>query len=229
MQRVESFQDDVRARFRRGDSEGVLRIAEAELQRAEEPAGQVEALYAMARVALRGDDLPRAEELAQEALRKAAGDRRLEERPRHVLAAVARMSGDYPVARERYLASIALNEELGDPGTAGTERYNLGFVELRLGHVGRARELFARVPEGPYLWIAAAALRGAEGDHRGAAEMAGRADRAYGMVGQVPDPDDARELDRVRAAAVAALGEEDFAAAYGEGTRGEPDVEVRFA
>ena len=101
---VMSFQDEVRATFRRGDSDAVLRMAEAERQRAHaagEPGGEVEAIYAMARVALRGGDLSRAEELAELALGVAvrSGDRRLEERPRHVLAAVSRLSGDYRTAR----------------------------------------------------------------------------------------------------------------------------------
>ncbi|WP_436531830.1 alpha/beta fold hydrolase [Actinoplanes sp. HUAS TT8] len=231
------FADEVRSAFRRGDSAEVLRLAGAEVRRARavgEPAGEVEALYAMSRVALRNDDLGLAEEVAREALDVAvrSGVRALEERPRHVLAAVARLSGDLALARERYRDSIALNAGLGQPEQVTSESYNLGFVELHLGHLDRARELFAGVREQvfrgdmrafvPYLGIAAAATASAEGDHPRAARMAGFADSAFAAAGQVPDPDDAVELSRVRAAAVAALGEDRYAFDYAGGAVLDP-------
>lgn len=228
-----SFADDVRATFRRGDSAGVLRMAQAEVERARaagEPGGEVEGLYAMARVAARGGDLPRAEQLAGEALEAAvrSGDKRLEERPRHVLAAVTRMAGDYVRARELYLANIALNEELGQPEMVNSEYHNLAFTELHLGNLDRARELFAQGRERvfregyrsfvPYLGVAAAALASAEGDHSRAARMIGFTDGAYATIGQVPDPDDAEELSNARAAALTALGDATFTTAYAAGT-----------
>ncbi|GIJ50389.1 hypothetical protein Val02_72750 [Virgisporangium aliadipatigenens] len=227
-----SFANDVRAAFRRGDNEGVSRSANAEVRRARaagDPAGEVEALYALARVAIRGGELLRAQELATAALAVAtrAGDRRLEERPRHVLAAVARLSGDYARARDLYLASIALNETLGQRETVNAEYHNLAFMELHLGNIDRARELFAdsraRVfREGyrsfvPYLGVAAAALASAEHDHPRAARMVGFTARAFNAMGQVPDPDDALELSHVRNAAVAALGETRFDSEYARG------------
>jgi tetratricopeptide (TPR) repeat protein len=232
-----SFEDDVRATFRRGDSAEVLRMAEAEVERARaagEPAGEVEGLYAMARVALRDDDLPRAEDLARAALEVAllSGDRRLEERPRHVLAAVARLSGDHARARDRYLASIELNEALGQPEMVNSEYHNLAFTELHLGNFDRARELFAAGRERvfregyrsfvPYLGVAASALASAEGDHPRAARMLGFTDRAYAAVGQVADPDDALELSAVRTSAVAALGEAGYASEYAVGAAWTP-------
>jgi tetratricopeptide (TPR) repeat protein len=221
------FQDDIRAAFRRGDSAAVVRMAQAEIERArarQDPAGEVEARYALARVALRDDDLARAEGLAQQALEVAlrSGDRRLEERPRHVLAAVARLSGDHALARDRYLASIELNRALGQPDQVGSEQHNLAFTELHLGNVDRARELFVAGRErafhhgdrsfAPYLGIAAAALAVAEGDHARAARMTGFTERAFADLGQVPDPDDAADLSAARTAAVTALGETCFAA-----------------
>ncbi|WP_326557484.1 tetratricopeptide repeat protein [Micromonospora sp. NBC_01796] len=232
-----SFEESVRATFRRGDSDGVLRMARAEVERARsagEPAGEVEGLYAMARVAIRGDDLRRAEELATAALEVAvrAGDRRLEERPRHVLAAVARVSGDYPRARDLYLANIALNEALGQPELVNSEYHNLAFTELHLGNIDRARELFEAGRERvfregydsfvPYLCVAAAALASAEGDRAFAARMIGLTDSAYAAIGQVPDPDDALELSAARAGAVDALGEEAFAREYAFGAAQKP-------
>jgi hypothetical protein len=221
-----SFQEEVRATFRRGDSDAVLRLAGAERQRAQaagDDANEVEAIYAMARVALRGDDLPRAEKLALEALEVAvkSGDRRLEERPRHVLAAVSRLAGDYVTARERYLKSIALNETLGQTETVNSEYHNLAFTELHLGHRDRARELFAEgrrrvFREGyrsfvPYLGVADAVMASVDGEHQRAARMVGFTDSAYAAIAQVPDPDDAADLSRTRAAAAAALGKNHFA------------------
>ncbi|MCS5733495.1 hypothetical protein [Herbiconiux daphne] len=100
-----SDQSDLRATFRRGDSDAVeqmARAARATAQADGDAAGEVEAVYALARVALRDGDLPRAAATAREALDIAqrSGDLRLEERPRHVLAAVARLSGDHAEARE---------------------------------------------------------------------------------------------------------------------------------
>jgi hypothetical protein len=155
--------------------------------------------------------------LAQSALDVAllAGDRRLEERPRHVLAGVARMSGDYARACDLYLASIELNEALGQAEMVNSEYHNLAFTELHIGNLDRARELFAACRERvfregyrsfvPYLGIAAAALAAAEGDHRRAARMIGFTDGAYAAIGQVPDPDDAVDLSTARAGAVVAL------------------------
>lgn len=229
---ADDFADEVRATFRRGDDDGVLRLARAEVDRARaagEPAGEVEGLYATARVALRRGDLAGAERLARRALDVAvrSGDRRLEERPRHVLAAVARMSGDFPRARERYLDSIALNEELGRPETVNSESHNLAVTELKLGNLDRARQLFAEGRERtlragyhwfvPYLGVGAAAMATADGDFATAARMLGFTDRAFAAAGQVPDPDDAEELARIRTAAVDALGAEGFATAYATG------------
>ncbi|GAB7039626.1 MULTISPECIES: tetratricopeptide repeat protein [Catenuloplanes] len=234
---MSDFAERIRATFRRGDSDGVVRLAEAEVARARaagDPAGEVEALYALARVAARGGDLVESRRLASAALDVAvrSGDRRLEERPRHVLAAVTRMSGDLVTARGLYEASIALNEELGRPETVVSELHNLAFTELHLGDVARARELFARSREAvfargydafvPYVCVAAAALADAEGDHARAARMLGLTDRAFAALGQVPDPDDAAELRRVTDASVAALGAGGYRVEYDAGTALDP-------
>ena len=82
-----TFSEQVRAAFRRGESDAVVRMSEAEIERARlagDPAGEVEALYSLSRVAVRRGDLPGGERLASAALGVAvdAGDRELEERPR---------------------------------------------------------------------------------------------------------------------------------------------------
>ncbi|MDP9793655.1 tetratricopeptide (TPR) repeat protein [Catenuloplanes nepalensis] len=241
---MSDFAEQIRDTFRRGDSDGVVRLAEAEIARARvagDPAGEVEALYSLARVAARGGDLEESRRLASAALDVAvrAGDRRLEERPRHVLAAVTRMSGDLVAARGLYEASIALNEELGHAETVTTETHNLAFTELHLGDLDRARELFARSREAvfargydafvPYVGVGAAALASAERDHARAARMLGLAESAFAAAGQVPDPDDAEELRRIRDAAVAALGPDGFATEHDAGTALDPVSELSSA
>ncbi|MEU7614036.1 tetratricopeptide repeat protein [Micromonospora sp. NPDC049204] len=231
------FSDDVRAAFRRGETDAVVRMSEAEIDRARaagDPSGEVEARYSLARVAIRGGDLPGGEARAQEALAVAlrSGDRSLEERPRHVLAAVARMSGDLTRARQLYRESIALNEALGQPKLVNSETHNLGFCELGLGNLDAARALFAASRERvfredwaefvPYVCLAGAALASANGDHARAGRMVAVTDAAFAALGQVPDPDDAADLAAVRAAAVEALGATGFAAQYARGQHLEP-------
>jgi ATP/maltotriose-dependent transcriptional regulator MalT len=231
------FSAEVRAAFRRGENEAVVRMSEAEIRRARaagDPAGEVEAVYSLARVAIRRGDLAEGDRLARTALAVAvrAGDRALEERPRHVLAAVARMAGDLERARELYRSSIALNEELGHAETVNSEMHNLAFCELGLGNLGEASRLFATSRERvfregwdsfvPYVCVAGAALASAEGDLRRAALMVGVTDAAFAALGQVPDPDDAADLAAVGAAAAKALGAEAFDAERARGRALEP-------
>ncbi|WP_436758573.1 hypothetical protein [Streptosporangium sp. V21-05] len=232
-----NFSENVRSAFRRGESDAVVRMSEAEIERAQaagDPAGEVEARYSLARVAIRGGDLPGGEARAREALAVAlrSGDRSLEERPRHVLAAVARMSGDLLRARDLYRESIALNEVLGRPETVSSEYHNLAFCELGLGDLDVARRLFAEGRERvfrngwddfvPYVCVAGAALASAEGDHGRAARLAGVADAAFASLGQVPDPDDAADLAKVRTAAIEALGPDAFDEGYARGRLLDP-------
>ncbi|ETK32906.1 hypothetical protein [Microbispora sp. ATCC PTA-5024] len=232
-----SFSERVRSAFRRGETDTVVRMSEAEIERAQaagDPAGEVEARYSLARVAIRGGDLRGGQARALEALEVAlrSGDRGLEERPRHVLAGVARMSGDLLRARDLYRESIALNEELGRPEMVNSEYHNLAFCELGLGNLDVARKLFAENRERvfgngwadfvPYVCVAGAALASAEGDHVRAARMIGVTDAAFAAIGQVPDPDDAADLAKMRAAAIGSLGPSAFDEEYARGRLLQP-------
>lgn len=195
---------------------------------------EVEALYMLSRLAVRAGRMSEARQLASDALSVAVrvGDKRLEERPRHVLAAVARMTSDLVLARQLYLESIALNEELGQPETVTSEYHNLAFTELHLGNVERARELFREGREWvlhagyhdfvPYALGGAAVMAGVDGDHARAARLLGVTDAAFRALGQVPDPDDAAELDAVRRLSVEALGQPAFDHEYALGTELDP-------
>lgn len=230
--------DELRAVFRRGDDAEVLRLSDVALADARasgDVAGEVESLYAQARVALRRNDVTQASVIAQRALDVAvrAGDRRLEERPRHVLAAAARLSGDFAGARELYLASIELNRSLGLPRQVRSESYNLAFTELRLGHDERARELLAVISndvlaEGdtefmPYLGIAAAAIASSRGDHVLTARLIGFTEHAFSRLEQVPDPDDAQEVAAIRDATTSFLGYRQFETEARAGSEWTPE------
>jgi tetratricopeptide (TPR) repeat protein len=228
-----SYSENARAAFRRGENDTVERMSREELTRARsagDAPGETEALYMLSRLAVRAGRMSEARRLASEGLEVAvrSGDRRLEERPRHVLAAVARMTGDLARARELYAESIALNEFLGQAEIVNSEYHNLAFTELHLGNVERARELFddsrRRVLRNgydtfvPYALGAAAAMAATDGDHAGAARLLGVTDRAFRELGQVPDPDDAAELDAVRNQAVDALGPAAFEELFTHGS-----------
>jgi len=216
-----SFSETARAAFRRGDDDAVARLARDEAERAraaDDLPALVEVLYMQSRLAIRGGDLTEAARIASDALAVAVrtGDRALEERPRHVLAGVARMAGDLPRARVLYRESIDLNTLLGNDDTVTSELHNLAFTELSLGETAAARERFttsrtrivaARYRDFvPYAYVGAAATAVADGDLARAARLLGLAERAFGDLGQVPDPDDAEELAAVETAVRAALG-----------------------
>lgn len=230
-----SFKASVRDAYRRGETDVVVRMSRDEIDRARAAGdrdGEVEGLVALVGVAIRAGDLSRGAHLAEAALAVAAGDERLEPRPRHALAVIARMSGDFGRASQLYRDSIDLNLRLGHLEMVNTEKHNLGFCELRLGHVARARELFEAGRERafregyesfvPYVCVAAAALASASGDHALAARMLAVAEGAFATLGQVADPDDATELVAVRTSAVAVLGAAAFEREYTRGREVTP-------
>lgn len=190
----------LRTAFRRGDSGAVRQQATLQVEesrRAGDAAGEVEGLYALA-------------------IAERAGKRELEERPRHVLAAVARLSGNHGRAIALYEASIDLNRAVGNEVNVHTDSHNLALSELQLGHIDCARRLMSeshdRVRQGglddfvPYLGIAGVALALADEDPRRGARLIGFTDRAFARLNQVPDPDDASELNTMRDRVAAMLG-----------------------
>ncbi|MCS5733496.1 hypothetical protein [Herbiconiux daphne] len=69
----------------------------------------------------------------------------------------------------------------------------------------------------PYLGVAATAIAVSAGDFTLAASLIGFTDRAFRDLGQVPDPDDAQELDAARSTAIGRLGADDYATALAVG------------
>jgi len=136
-----------------------------------------------------------------------AGDREAGAAPLHLLAAGARLLGDYPAARELYLESLDLNREIGNLARVSTELHNLGWVELHLGKVDEAREWFLQRDAAgsgdaygdawaSLNWSAVAA---AQGEMAEAQRLFASGSRALDKVGGHLDPDDLAELEWLRA------------------------------
>ena len=168
--------------FRSGDddrslrrNEEVLRVAQA----AGDVRGECEALTGLARLALRDGRYQDVVALAGQGreLARAAGDREAEASPLHLQAAGVRLQAEYADARDLYLESLALNEELGSEAWQAMELDCLGWVELHLGNVveaeARFRDRDRRLGADPYAnawrrltWAAVAAVRGDRNEAR---------------------------------------------------------------
>jgi ATP/maltotriose-dependent transcriptional regulator MalT len=171
--------------------------------------GQVEALSMLARIALRRGDLDHVSALAQEAraLARRAGVRRLERMPIHMEAVAVRMRGDFSAARLLYEESIDVNVELGEDRMVAVEHRNLAYVELHDGHLDVARQLFALAAQEaralgydalePFLLLDSAVVAFEDGDRDRATKLAEATRAALSEAGQIPDPDDAAEEERL--------------------------------
>lgn len=218
--------------FRRGDTDHAARITEIALKVARDgndTRREVDGLCMLARIALRRGELDEVAERADEARAKARGDPRLERMPIHIQAVAARMRGDLASARDLYRASLELNEALGEAVMAAAEHHNLAYVELHAGNRERARKLFLEARRRarqlgndglvPYLLADAAVLAAEDGDPPRAATLLGAAGAAFEGAGEIPDPDDSAEQDRLRARLVDVLGERAFTFAFDVGAK----------
>jgi tetratricopeptide (TPR) repeat protein len=213
---VSIYEDSMKA-FRSGDTglaeEFALELL-GESSDDDDVVGRVDGLCMLARIALRRGELWRVSSLADSAWGAALGARSpreemmLKRMPIHLLAVGARMSGEYAEARLLYRESINLNRELGENRMVAAEHRNLAYVELHDGHLDRARELFASAVElaraakydalEPFLLQDAAVLALEDGDRDRAAELLVDTQAAFASAGQVPDPDDAAELEALQ-------------------------------
>jgi MalT-like TPR region len=194
--------------FRAGDSERSLYRNEEALRVAREAGdvrGECEALTGLARLALRDGRYDDVVALASQGceLARQAGDHEAEASPLHLQAAGVRLQGDYAAARELYLQSFALNEELGNEAWQSMELDCLGWVELHLGNVDEAearfRERDSQLGSDPYAnaWsrLAWAAVAAARGDGEVARRRYEESTEALRALSNELDPDDQAEVD----------------------------------
>jgi tetratricopeptide (TPR) repeat protein len=171
--------------------------------------GECDGLTGLARAALREGDYAKVAAYAGEGVRKAreSGDRGAEGSPLHLQAAGVRLTGDYDGARELYLESVALGDDLGDERRKQTEFHNLGWVELHRGDVESAARMFGERDARSGLdamgdaWtdLNQSALAVARGERAEAARLFESGSRKLDELGAALDPDDQSEFDWLKA------------------------------
>lgn len=189
----------------RARNEAALETARA----VEDREAEALAFVGLSRVAFRERDYARVRSLAAEAreltrdLDPAAGAA-----PLHMLAAGTRLAGDYQEAVELYTESLELAQRLGDDRTVGMELHNIGHIELHRGNVGAAERCFAELTairnqgdpyEAAMTQLNQAALAFARAEPDRATEQLGQMQSILDAAGIVLDPDDAFEVDWLRA------------------------------
>lgn len=214
--------------FRQGDLAAADRAFEERYDLVESPSEIAEACADMARVALRRGDFAGVRRWAERGYEAAHGldDPAAIRLPLHMLAAAARMEGRHDEARDLYLRSIELNEQLGNAINVAGENHNLVHVELRSGNREEADRRFAAASEWifandnaylrPYAFLDAGVIALHDGDAERAGRLVACADRIFRETDSIPDPDDYVELEE----AVAELRDrldERFDAVWAEG------------
>lgn len=119
------------------------------------------------------------------------------------MAAGTRLSGDYDRARDLYLESVALGDELGDERRKQQEFHNLGWVELHRGDIDAAERMFAERGARSGLdamgdaWtdLNRAAVALARGQRALATELFRTGKHRLDELGAALDPDDQFEFD----------------------------------
>jgi tetratricopeptide (TPR) repeat protein len=205
--------------FRQGDLEAADRAFTERYELARSPAGIADACADMARVALRRGDFGGVRRWAERGYEAAESldDPAAIRICLHMRAAADRMEGNFDRARELYLRSIELNEQLGNAGNIAGEHHNLVHVELRSGNREEAGRRFALARDWifandneyfrPYVFLDAGVLALHDGDDERAARLVACADRIFRDTDSIPDPDDYVELEEAVAKLRERLGE----------------------
>jgi tetratricopeptide (TPR) repeat protein len=192
------------------------------------PTQVADACADMARVALRRGDFAEVRHWAERGYEAAVAvdDPGVTRLPLHMRAAAARMEGRHDEARELYLRSIELNEELGNAVNVAGENHNLVHVELRSGNREEAGRRFAAASQWifandnaymrPYVFLDAGVIALHDGDDERACRLVACADRIFRDTDAIPDPDDYVELEEAVATLRERLGER-FEATWAEG------------
>lgn len=134
--------------FKAGDGESARRLHTRSLEiarEAAEPSAIAAAMGGLMRIALRDKDFDGLSKLVSEgeAVTRESGDESLNRYPLHMKAEGARMQGNLVDARQAYLASLALNERLGDDDMVAVELGNLAWVEIADGNLDEAERLIS--------------------------------------------------------------------------------------
>ncbi|MGZ4340323.1 MAG: hypothetical protein ACXVQ3_09715 [Gaiellaceae bacterium] len=214
--------------FRQGDLEAADRAFTERYELVSSPAETADACADLARVALRRGDFAEVRRWADIGYEQAEGldDPGAIRLPLHMRAAAARMEARYDDARELYLRSIELNEQLGNEINVAGENHNLVYVELHSGNRKEAGRRFSTASEWifandnaylrPYVFLDVGVLALHDGDDERACRLVALADRIFRDTDSIPDPDDYVELENATATLRERLGER-FAGAWSAG------------
>jgi len=196
--------------FRQGDLDAATRAFEeryAIVESGGSPAELADACADLARVSLRRGDFAEVRRWAERGYESAErlDDRSTIRLPLHMRAAAARMEGNYDEARDLYLRSIELNEQLGNAVNIAGENHNLVHVELRRGNRAEAGRRYAAASAWtfandnaylrPYVFLDAGVIALFDGDEERACRLVACADRIFRDTDSIPDPDDYVELE----------------------------------
>lgn len=211
--------------FRHGEQERSRELNHASLalfREMEDATGTAKALVGLARVAIRDHDFDAVGHYATEAAALLEGreEPRIHAAALHMLAAVARMSGDDAEAARLYERTASMYCTIGHEAGVAGELMNQGYARLHLGEMERARLLFTESLErtsalGDRVAIAfcvasCAAFASAVCDDERAALLYGAALFDLKQSGIVLDPDDQSEYDRYSSAARARVGDASY-------------------
>lgn len=198
--------------FVAGDTESARRLHARSLEiarEAAEPSAVASALAGLMRVALRERDFDGLSNLVSEgeAVARESGDESLNRYPLHMKAEGARIQGNLKEARQAYLASLALNEKLGNEGMVGVESGNLAWVEIAEGNLNEAERLIsecetATSPDDSYglafVLLTKARINLERGDQTGSALLS-EAERTLESAGLVWDPTEQETYEETKA------------------------------
>ncbi|MFB4320204.1 BTAD domain-containing putative transcriptional regulator [Actinomadura sp. 21ATH] len=216
------------------DYERSAALRRAGLRLAEELGMWPEAAFRTAelgRIALLTGDLARARELHERALRLAEElpSSYAEEFARIGLALVARREGDHGTAEAQLRACLGLLRRIGGRTGVAFVLAQLGFVAEERGDAAGALALHREAlddarstgdPRAIALCVEGiAGARALTGRYAHAARLLGTAARMRASIGAPLPPGERGDVDRIAAAARAALGDADFEAALARGLR----------
>jgi tetratricopeptide (TPR) repeat protein len=214
--------------FRQGDLDTADRAFRDRYELVDSPGEIADACADRARVALRRGDFAGVRAWAERGYEAAEplDDPAAVRICLHMRAAADRMEGNLDRARELYLRSIELNEQLGNAVNIAGENHNLVHVELRSGNREAAGRRFAAASEWifaneneylrPYVFLDAGVIALHDGDDERACRLVACADRIFRDTDAIPDPDDYVELEEAVARLRERLGER-FDGTWAEG------------
>lgn len=202
---------------------------------------QIRSLNGVARTRLREHDFDGVRRFAEQALTLVpkTDDPSLRCIPVHMLAAAARMSGDYERAIALYSENLDYNRGTGNLQWQSTELGNLAWIALHEGRLDDARWLFGesaafaqQLDSGyllPYIPLQRSAIAASESRWEDATVLVAAARAAFDATDAVPDPDDSAEYEAIVRQCREALEAETFEAAWKRGSALTLDEAIGFA